>query len=330
MLSTAGEHLLVLAIDRWHPAAKIAEEASRPDLLEAAIAINGAASTATYILHYGPVAVTEETPGERKLFSLNRQDLAPWPLLRPLLRRTSEQQERAVRYLWERSRGRSDEDADIDPDLEALGERWEAFEQMMWRFQIGMHMPDAERVDVVEPTVQGLLTVVGVEIKRALRADFLNRFAMIVHEDPDVIERAMHDDGSGQEPRRYTAQVDGRKAVIAVRSPPVIAMLDSLYAPASAPPSLKDQGLRVAIGAKTLLTVGITATPEFAIKNALRDMLAAFVLGKKWQAPWHMLASTTDEARQSEIAQEWLLHGGSFCAFYDTAPMSTRQDRKRS
>ena len=58
-------------------------------------------------------------------------------------------------------------------------------------------LPDAERVEVIEPTVQSLLAVVGVEIQRALRADFLNRLATIVRENPDIIGRAMHDVSGG-------------------------------------------------------------------------------------------------------------------------------------
>ena len=313
----AAERVLVLAIDRWHPAAKIAEAANRPDLLEAAIAINGAASTTNYVLHYGPIGVTEEPPGERRLHSLEERELAPWPMLQPLLQQPASEQEKAIRYLVGRTRNVSQSQIDVNADLDALGDRWEGFEHMMRHFQWRMHMADSERVREVEPKVQSLLAMVGTEIYRALRADFLNRFATIVVNDMELIPRVMHDSGTTSNPRKYSVQIDGREETLEIGSPSVIAMLDSLYSPRPGISSIQRRGINIAIGAKTILTIGITATPEFAIKNALRDTLAAFVLGRVWQGPWHMLKSSVEEFRTSELSREWLLHGGSFCAFYE-------------
>lgn len=316
-VAVLGERVLVLAIDRWHPVAKIAEAAGRPDLLEAAIAINGAASTATYVLHYGPIGVTEGTSGECRLHSLGQQDLAPWPMLRDLTKRAAVEQEQAVRYLAGRTRNVYQVRVGVSADLEALGDRWEGFEHMMRLFQRRMHMPDSERVRNVDPTVPSLLAMVATEVYRALRADFLNKFATIVLNDPKIISHVMHDSRASPNSQCYKVQVDGRETVLEIHAPLVTAMLDSLYVTAPEPATLKEQGIRIAVGAKTLLTVGITATPEFAIKNALRDMLAAFVLGRVWQAPWHMLESAADEVRGSDLSRDWLLHGGSFSAFYE-------------
>ena len=115
----------------------------------------------------------------------------------------------------------------------------------------------------------------------------------------------------------YPIRIGDEEIVLDVPSPLVVAMLDSLQAPATDPRSLRGRGLRLATGAKTLLTVGVTATPEFAIKNAMRDMLCAFALGRIWQGPWHMLGGAADEVRQSAIARDWLLQGGTFASFYE-------------
>ena len=115
---------------------------------------------------------------------------------------------------------------------------------------------------------------------RAIRSDFLHRFAEGLETEPGIIARVMHDFDAGTSPARYPIRIGGQEIVLDIPSPLVVAMLDSLQAPAADPRSLRDRGLRLATGAKTLLTVGVTATPEFAIKNAMRDMLCAFALGR--------------------------------------------------
>ena len=316
--SARSEKLLVLAIDRWHPAAKIAEATNRPDLLESAVAINGAPSTAEFVLRYGPITFDWR---KREYRSLNRPDLAPLELLKPLFGKPDEFQHAAVRYILSQIKDgvapSTDSSSHENKEFLEMAQSWLEFQKQMEACYVLMNMPLALRLQSIEASPIALLGSVVQETFVAARSDFMSRLFHALLTNPKVMSGIAVRPGEGEvRGEVFQASISGEQYDLEFISPEVIAMLGSLY-PDSPQPSPIQQVLRFAVAVKTLLTVGITATPEFAIKNGIRDMLSAFALGKDPQAPWKMITGARHEVMRSEIAKDWMLQGGSFSSFYD-------------
>lgn len=73
---------------------------------------------------------------------------------------------------------------------------------------------------------------------------------------------------------------------------------------------------KLAHGSTKLLKLGITFTPDFVIKNFLRDQATAAAFGSKF-APWETLWAMGDIFKKSDVYYNWLKGGGAGGAFIE-------------
>ena len=313
------ERLFVLTVDRWHPAAKIAETTGRSDLLAAAAAINGASSTAEYVLRYGPVMFNRQAQEFR---SLDRPDLAPLTILRPLLGKPPQYQRAAVYCIHHICTNQELNEEfmrflEAHPEVVQMTRRWRDFQVAMDGCYAALNMGPGWRMVPSNWSPSDLLGSVVKTIMRAMRFDFVSRLMDTLTRFPQAAQgicaplRATHQGG-----RVFRAWVDGREMKMRFTDRNCIDMIASLFPLPIRSPVLRNL-LRLAIGVRNLLTVGITATPEFGIKNAIRDTLCALALGRRAQAPWGTVTGARQEIVRSELGKDWLLQGGGFGSFYD-------------
>ena len=324
------EKIFVLAVDRWHPIAKLTEATGRQDLLESAIAINGAPSTAEFVIRYGPINFDQK---KREFRSCNRPDLAPLEIIQPLLSMPISEQEQATRYILENSRNPTTRFYDFKnqnlKSLDSIAKNWQEFERNMSICFTNLSVPYTMVLEPDEMTPQGLLTMVSQNIFFALRSDFMSRlFETIITNEQAMSSIARRPESKNNPGNLFYAMIKGRIHELEFIDDNFIAMLTSLH-----PNPIKSSGenliLRFAITVKTVLTVGITATPEFAIKNGIRDMLSAFVLGKEPQYPLNTITGGIQVIKQSETLKDWMLQGGGFGSFYDHALDTNQTENKR-
>lgn len=317
--SKSLERLFVLTVDRWHPAAKLAEATGRIDLLEAAIAINGASSTAEYVLRYGPVIFNKAA---REFVSLDRPDLAPLVILRPLLGKPPRFQRAAVYCVHRISTGGglNEEFTQFigrNPGIATMANKWGEFIDKMNSCYAALNMDPPMQKVPTDWSPSDLLGSVVHNIMNAARFDFLSRLMDTLMQHPQAARgittnvHATHPEG-----RVFQALVNGSTVRMRFIDRNFIDMIQSLFPRPIRSPVFKFL-LRLAIAVKNLLTVGITATPEFGIKNAIRDTLSAVALGRRPQAPWGTLTGAREEVARSAIGKDWLLQGGGFGSFYD-------------
>lgn len=329
-LSNFFERALVLAVDRWHPVAKISNLTNRPDLIESAIALNGAPSTAEFVLQYGPISFDKV---KREFCSLNRPDLSPLKILAPLFDKPTKYQQVATRYILKHSRDPSIDSTDFHlldlNSIKSITKDWREFEKIMNACYASLNMPSSMILKSVDATPNGLLNLVSQEVFLALRSDFVSRLFHSLLTNKRTMEDVARLPGRQHQGEKvFHALINGRMHSLEFIDRNVIATLDSLYV-SSSQVSSKYGLLRLAISVKNILTVGITATPEFAIKNGIRDMLSAFVLGKQPQNPWHTISGAQQFFNQSEIVKDWMLQGGSFGSFYDHAVETSQSENNR-
>ena len=329
-LSDFFERALVLAVDRWHPVAKISDLTNRPDLIESAIALNGAPSTAEFVLQYGPIHFDT---AKREFCSLNRPNLSPLKILAPLFEKPLKYQEVATRYILKHSRDPSIDSTDFHlldmNSIKSITKAWREFERNMNACYASLNMPSSMILKPTDATPNGLLNLVSQEVFLALRSDFVSRlFHSLLTNQRILKDIARIPSKQHQGKTMFHALINGRVHSLEFFEPNVVAMLDSLYVNSSQSSS-KFGLLNFAIFVKNILTVGITATPEFAIKNGIRDMLSAFVLGKQPQNPWHTISGAQQYFKQSDIVKDWMLQGGSFGSFYDHAVETSQSGNNR-
>lgn len=319
----AARFILTSYVDRWHPVAMLAEAAGRPDLLESAIALNGAASTAEYILRHGPVRITAPPDAPTRLDPGDGQLLAPLQLLKPLARLTQDRQRRAVAALVSQTSA-TGETGDLPA---AISDDWQRFQKHMQAFHHAAGTPASDIAALAAPaTLPELLARVEREVWLALRADFAAKLATAL----DSLGEQAHFvvDAQLRSAKSYGTKADGTGPAIITRSRLLARTLDSLYQPQVMPEADWAKAvIRLAWGAKTALTVGVTATPEFALKNLLRDWLTAYALGRHCRGLIANLGSVASYAAHDSMKREWLLNGGSFGSFYDQTFESQRPER---
>ena len=287
--------------------------------MEAAIAINGASSTAEYVLRYGPVTFDRAA---REFRCLNRPDLAPLTILRPLLRKPPQFQRAAV-YCIHKVCSEEALDDELqrflarNPNVGAMAASWQEFLRKMNACYALLNMsPDLRRAPAGWCPSDLLASVVH-NIMNATRSDFMSRLMDTLTQHPRAASGVTGNlNSTHQEGRVFKAIVGGRSVRMRFIDRNFIDMIQSLFPLPLQSPVLR-YALRIAIAVKNLLTVGITATPEFGIKNAIRDTLSAMALGRRPQSPWGTLTGVKEEIVRSEIGKDWLLQGGGFGSFYD-------------
>ena len=311
----------MLTVDRWHPVAKLAEVTGRADLLEAAIAINGASSTAEYVLRYGPVTFDRAA---REFRCLNRPDLAPMAILRSLRGMPPHFQRAAVYCIHKVCSGQALNDEHqrfltSNPNVGAMAASWREFLNKMNNCYELLNMGPALRRAPAGWSPSELLVSVVQDIMDAKRSDFMSRLMDTLVQHPRVALNIIETPGSPDKKGRvFRAMLNGEIVRMRFVDRNFIDMIRSLFPLPIESPILKF-ALKIAIAVKNLLTIGITATPEFGIKNAIRDTLSAMSLGRRPQAPWGTLTGAREEIVRSEIGKDWLLQGGGFGSFYDHA-----------
>lgn len=309
----------MLSVDRWHPAAKIAEATGNFDLLHAAVAINGASSTAEYVLRYGPITFDWYSQEFR---SLNRPELAPLAILQPLSGRTAQFQRAAMYCVHTLGTGSSLKEEFTrflanNPDITEMARKWREFQNAMTGCYAALNSDASMHRAPQGWSPSDFLASVVQNIMFAVRQDFLSRLISNLTRFPEAAQGIVGDlDSEHQGGRIFQAQIRGEIVRMRFVDRNCIDMISSLFPAPIKSPVLRNL-LKLAVGVKNLLTIGITATPEFGIKNAIRDTLCAIALGRKPQAPWGTLTGAKEEFARSEVGRDWLLQGGGFGSFYD-------------
>ena len=204
-----------------------------------------------------------------------------------------------------------------NPNVGAMAASWREFLTKMNTCYALLNMsPDFRRAPAGWSPSDLLASVVQ-NIMNATRCDFMSRLMDTLTQHPRAASGITGNlNSTHQEGRVFQAMVNGRPVRMRFVDRNFIDMIQSLFPLPIRSPVLRF-AMKIAIAVKNLLTVGITATPEFGIKNAIRDTLSAIALGRRPQAPWGTLTGAKEEIVRSDIGKDWLLQGGSFGSFYD-------------
>ena len=345
-------------VDRFHPAAMIADFLSTPNVLEAFRLINGAPGIAEAVIRwFGPIRATRDG------FVKNSDYGGPPPIeiVKSLRSATPREQRMALSYLVHASATQepllTPEPDDEAKAIRAWGERtpwvrkfsveWREFSEAMLPFYEDMHYVEPEEVfhltrirglpmtrplrddrGVVDPlpvddvddrdVTDALLGSLVRNVQGALRAHAL--FTLWTQAVPfsEILEEHEHPDPNPSDRRQEV----GGWPESSHQSAATWRARDDLVAlmVRSLYPDPPGPILAVLIGFKNLMAALITADPTFVLRNSTRDTLSAFVLGRAWMVP---VADTLRGAAaftvSSEDARQWFLQGGAISTLLETA-----------
>ena len=342
-------------VDRFHPAAMVADFLDKPEILEAFRLINGAPGIAEAVIRwFGPIRATSDG------FVKNSDYEGPTPveIVKPLRAVGPREQRMALRYLaYSTARHwiyplTLDESAeatlawgDRTPWVRQFAEEWREFSHHMLLFYRDMDYLDQDEIDYLTDTR-------GVPFTHPLRDNFgaIDESPMEVVDDRDVADAllgsltrdiysavcahakftlSLHA-GKNQEITQETVSVhksgvdqryelsrfnDYDHAFVTKPKDDLVQLM--IHSLYREPPGCL---LAFMIGVKNVMAALITADPTFILRNSTRDTLSSFVLGRAWMVPvWDTLQGAGAFAFSSEDTRQWFLQGGAFSTLLESA-----------
>ena len=371
-------------VDRFHPAALIAEYLNEPEILEVFRLINGAPGIVEAIIRwYGPIRWT----GRGFIKEPDYDGPTPLEIVAPVVAASAEDQRKALRVLMlerygtvafnqYRALGFSDEEVRSLTKWRAqnawvteFANQWREFRLALLPFFEEMHhitkwksrgLRDPGFViltapmhgDIVRMRDHPALTTLDPDVGTALFGSLATDIYGALRSNA-IYTLCKHTRGRGNE--FFEMEIKPASERIWEYSEPMVRgfgnrseqsdqrfrvnddliglMLDSL--------DREPRGVltEVLINIKNVMAALITADPTFVLRNATRDMLSSFVLGRAWMVPvFDTFRGTGDFARDSDLARQWFLQGGASSTLIETAaddpehvePMTAFAVRSRS
>ncbi|MDE0451029.1 MAG: hypothetical protein OXI90_04580 [Gammaproteobacteria bacterium] len=354
-IARIAQLLITRYVDRFHPAALVADFLDEPEILEAFRLINGVPGIAEAVIRwYGPIRATAE--GFVK--DPDYWGRTPIEIVKPLRTAKPREQRMALRYLVYSSARHWIDPLTIDENAEStlswgdrtpwvrrFAEEWQAFCGAMLPFYRDMSYLDQDEITY-------LTEIRGVLLTRPLRDDLgaidespayvvddrnvagallgsLTRniyYAVLAHAKFTLSVRAGSTDGiieeavsirqQGVDRRFELSRFDDLEHSQITRAKDDLVQL-MIRSLYRDPPS---RLLAFMIGVKNVMAALITADPTFVLRNSTRDTFSAFVLGRAWMVPvFDTLRGAGAFSLRSEDAKQWFLQGGAFSTLLESA-----------
>ena len=354
-LARIAQLLMTRYVDRFHPAAMVADFLDKPEILEAFRLINGAPGIAEAVIRwYGPIRATAD--GFVK--STDYEGRTPIEIVKPLRAVKPREQRMALRYLAYSTARRWIYPLTLDESAEAtlawgdrtawvrqFAEEWHAFGHEMLLFYRDMGYLDQDevdylteatgvpfthplrdnlgaidesRMDVVDDrdVADALLGSLTRDIYCAVRARAKFILSLQAGRNYEIIQETVAEYERGVDQRFELSRFNDLKHAHVSKAKDELVLL-MIRSLYRDPPS---RLLAFTIGVKNVMAALITADPTFVLRNSTRDTLSSFVLGRAWMVPViDTLRGAGAFAFSSEDTRQWFLQGGAFSTLLESA-----------